>query len=1683
MTPAWTPVAIVGMACSYAAGIESPAMLWQFLSERGDAVGEVPAERWAPYAGQSFENAALLRRTTARGCFRHDIAEFDAEHFGIFPREARLMDPQQRLCLELAWEALEHAGIPARSLAGSDTGVFVGIGTVDYGRRLLEDLPRVEAWTGIGGSPCGASARISHALDLRGPSVVVDTACSSSLVAIHHALQGLRLGEIPLALAGGALLMAAPGFNVVLDAAGAIARDGRSKAFDVAADGYGRGEGGAFVVLKRLADAQRDGDRVLAVIRGSAVHQDGRTDGIMAPSRTAQAHVMRRALEIAGIDPARVDYVEAHGTGTPVGDVVEAGALADVFGAGRPAESPCLIGSIKPNVGHLEAGAGVTGLVKTVLALDRGVIPATLATDGPNPAIPWARNGLALVSEPTPWPDNGHPRTAGVASYGYGGTLAHLVVEQAPPAPAPGDEPRSPSVALIPVSGATEQAARANAAGLAAWLRGNSHAQLCDVARTLARHRSHLAARIAVVAADREELVAGLENPAPHTSAGPAQPVWVFSGHGAQWAGMGAGLLACEPAFAAVVDEIDAIYREEMGFSLRTEIAERRLDGVQRIQAMTFALQVALAATWRAHGVTPAAAIGHSVGEIAAAVVAGVLDLRDGARLACRRSRLLGRVAGRGAMAMVSLPFESAAQRLAEEPDVCAAIAASPGSTVVSGTPGAVARVCAAFEAEALGVMRIASDVAFHSPQMLALCDELAAAVSDLPVSAAAIALYSTALADPRDAAPRDSAYWAANLRDPVRFAGAVAAAAEDGHRLFQEISAHPVVAHSIAETLPGAVVVHSLRRDKPERRTLLENLGALHCHGVPVDWAAVHPGGRLVDVPTTAWQRRRHWVDHPRPQAAGAGHDPASHTLLGDRTSVLGSTPARLWRTRLDHASRPYPGEHGVLGTEVVPAAVLVNTFLAAVDGLALRDMSLHVPVSTSPPRDVQVVVQDDVVRLSSLVGGDWMTHATALVDLDARPLGGPRGRARPGLTRPVDDPAFAVARLTELGVPSMGFPWRVDGQRRDAATMSALVTADPDGTIDRLSWAVLLDATFSVASVLFTGTPVLRMPAAVRELAVSGEPPDVAAVHVRIAGDECVDIDVEAIDGLRVARLRGLRFGRPDGEPDGAAALAYEIAWRPLVLATSSRGRAGARPPRVAVVGDDEAVRGALRRASMLHEQPDHGRRSAGSNGTGAATADADAVLFAPGPACSGDVTPAETAMWLAARLAGAVRDATHGRVWCVTRGAREAHGEAGLAQTALWGLGRVAAGEHPDRWGGIVDLPPEPGPRDLDALVALLHDRPTEDVIAISDGALTTTRLQPSLAGRPGAGPLCRPEGTYVVTGGTGALGLRIAQWLAGRGARRIVLVGRRATLSREGREARRALEAAGVTVRLLAADVGDSERMARLLQPGRLGLTRIRGVVHAAGVVDNRFIAGLDEQSLRTVMAPKVRGAVVLHEMFPPGALDFLVLFSSAGQLLHLPGQAAYAAANSFLDGLARHRRADGHRETLALAWTSWRGLGMSTSSAAIDAELRARGTADISAAEAFRVWDFADARRTGNLAVLRVLAGPARTPLLRDLADEAPSPPATPWSELGVEARLKLLLAEVRLAAAEALGAEPEAVDADRALTDQGIDSLLSVALRAGLTKRLGIELPATLLWSHPTVAAIAAHLADEGAPT
>ncbi|MGB3443769.1 MAG: acyltransferase domain-containing protein [Actinophytocola sp.] len=1134
-------VAVIGIGCRFPGVVNSPEEFWDLLADGRETTGTVPPRRWAGYRdfGPGFD--AALRRAPVAGSFLGDIDGFDAEFFGISPREAELMDPQQRILLEVAWQALEHAGVSPQDLAGTDTGVFAGVCTYDYGARQLEDLPTIDAYTGIGAATCAVSNRVSHALDLRGPSMTVDTACSASLVALHLAAQSLRLGESTLALAGGVNLVVSPGQSLTLNAAGALAPDGRSKSFDATADGYGRGEGCGIVVLKLLADAERDGDRVLAVLRGSAVRQDGRTNGIMAPCGQAQEHVMKAALRAAGIEPGTVGYIEAHGTGTPVGDPMEATATGAVYG--RPGE-PLLIGSVKSNIGHLEGAAGVAGVIKAVLALDRAEIPASLLATKVNPDIDWQGLGLRVVTGHTPWPRDEHPRRAGVSGFGYGGTVAHVLLEE-PPARRAGtatDEPSARTETLYPVSTQSPSTLRDRALALAEHVERG--ADLADVGHTLALRRAHLAHRAVVVAQDREGLANGLralaENrPADGVVTGSPVPgggvVWVFSGHGSQWAGMGAELLDTEPAFTEAIDALAPVFAEEIGFTPRQALVDGTFTDVDRVQAMIFAMQLGLAALWRANGVTPSAVIGHSVGEIAAAVTAGVLTESDGARLICRRSLLLRRVAGRGAMAMVTLPFAEVADRLADRTDVVAAIASSPVSTVVSGDRDAVAALVAEWSASGAGVRAVASDVAFHSPHMDELLDDLGGAAAELRPRPPRVPVYSTALPDPRAPMTGDGDYWRANLRRPVRLAAAVAAAVEDGHHAFLEVSPHPVVGHSVHETLAelgvdDGFVGATLRRDRPQARTFRTALGAAHCAGIGVDWPGLHPAGDLATLPVYPWRHRGHWHSGgARP--GGRGHDVAACTLLGAGERVAGRD-MRVWRTVLDDDSRPYPGSHALNGVEIVPAAVLVLSFLdaAARDGVppVLTGIAMRHPLMTAHRLEVQVVRDGTDLRLGSRTPGDdetadpaWLVNAEASVADD-----GPAGslvdadeyRLEPA------DPGLVHRRLAEVGVPSTGFPWTITELRSGDGVLRARVRCDGADT-----WAPLLDAVMSIAPAVFVGLPVLRMVVHIDAMLVAeGPPPETALVEVALDLDraDTVDAVVATEAGLVLATLSGLRY-----------------------------------------------------------------------------------------------------------------------------------------------------------------------------------------------------------------------------------------------------------------------------------------------------------------------------------------------------------------------------------------------------------------------------------------------------------------------------------------------------------------------------------------------------------------------------
>jgi acyl transferase domain-containing protein/thioesterase domain-containing protein len=942
--PAWSAVAtdldpgaaiaVIGVGCRLPGAVASPAEFWRLLSDGVDAVATLPEGRWAGFVAP--EDPAL-GEVSRHGGFLDDIAGFDAEFFGITPSEAAAMDPQQRLLLEVTRESLDHAAIPTAALAGTRTGVFIGISGNEYAHLTTAELDRVEAWTPPGAALSIAANRLSYVFDLRGPSLAMDTACSSSLVAVHHAVRSLVGGECDTALAGGVNVLLSPALTLAFQRAGALAPDGRCKTFDASADGMVRAEGCAVVVLRRLADAERAGDRVLAVIRASAVNSDGRSNGLLAPNAEAQRALLAEVYAAPGVvAPIEVDYVEAHGTGTALGDPVEAGALGAVLGRGRNPDQPLLIGSVKTNLGHLEAAAGITGLVKTVLALHHGELPPHLHYTEPSPHIDFDALALRVVTATEPWPRYSGTATAGVSAFGFGGTNAHVVLQEYRPDAAPSQWVVAQATAAIWESAVAEVGGsagagasaigapavlvfdastpgrlREDAADLADWLAAEAgtgadadagagagvgagvgavaRVRLADVSHTLSgrlgkgRHRAAVVARTAEQAAEAlSRLAEGRPHPATVTGTGTGTgtgsrseapgSVWVFSGYGSQWPGMGRQLLDQEPAFAAAVDRLEPLLQRYAGVSLRAHLEPGAvLTATSVVQPVLFGLQVALAGLWRAHGLRPAAVIGHSMGEVAAAVVSGAIDEETGARIIAIRSRLLDGLSG-GAMAVVDRSPEEVGRLAQELTSLRIAVYSSPGQCVVAGAADEVDRLIELVLGEGGLARPLPVAAAGHTPQVDPLLEPFAAQLGAVAYREPDCGLYTTVHQDPRSPAILDDAYWVGNLRAPVRFQQAVTAAVEDGHRIFVEVSPHPTQLYPLAETLRVAEVedcllLPTLRRDTDDAVTFRLSLAALLLRGALDSGGSrgsLHPGARIIDVPTARWRHQRYWANTP---------------------------------------------------------------------------------------------------------------------------------------------------------------------------------------------------------------------------------------------------------------------------------------------------------------------------------------------------------------------------------------------------------------------------------------------------------------------------------------------------------------------------------------------------------------------------------------------------------------------------------------------------------------------------------------------------------------------------------------------------------------------------------------------------------------------------------------------------
>ncbi|MBA0052613.1 SDR family NAD(P)-dependent oxidoreductase [Streptomyces sp. AJS327] len=1725
------PVAVVGMACRYPGGVASPEDLWRLVDEGTDAIGPFPRDRGWDVEGIYDPDPDRVGHTyTREGGFLRDVTRFDAGFFGINRREALAMDPQQRLLMETTWESVERAGIDMTTLRGSDTGVFVSVMYHEYA-GLLEDRPELAGYVINGSAGSIASGRVSYTFGFEGPSVTTDTACSSSLVNIHLAAESLRRGECSLALAGGATVMPTPASFIEFSRQRSLSPDGRCKAFSQEADGTGWGEGVGVILLERLSAARRNGHPVLAVIRGSAVNQDGASNGLTAPNGPAQQRVIRTALENARLRPDEIDAVEAHGTGTALGDPIEAQSLLATYGRERAEGRHLWLGSLKSNIGHSQAAAGVGGVIKMVMAIRAGVLPKSLHCERPTDHVDWSADTVRVLQEPRPWPETGRPRRAAVSSFGISGTNAHAVLEAAPDFAEPEPERpvtaplfTAPSPLQFVLSGATPAALGDSARALRERLTTAPLPELGSLAAALTETRALHEHRAVLTAASADDLTASLDalaasEPHPGITEGAAlggepRPVFVFPGQGSQWPGMAVQLLDSAPAFADRVADCEKALAPYVDWSL-TEVLRGApgtpsLERVDVLQPALFAVMLGLADLWRAAGVEPAAVVGHSQGEVAAAVVAGALTLDEAARVVALRSQALLELSGTSGMASVALSTEAVRAHLAPWEDTLSVAAVNgPSSVVISGDADALEAALAAFSEAGVWARRVNGvDTPGHSAAIDQVRDRMLDAFAELAPPAVDTPFCSTVTGGFLETDELNGDYWYRNMRRTVRFEPAVRALAAAGHTHFLEISPHPVLHVGLRETCETAdagqvFVGETLRRGEGGPARFTAALSHAHVHGVPVNWAALRGGSvpEPIDLPTYPFQREPLWPETGagRADAPSLGLTGAGHPLLGAAVPLPGSD-GHLMTGLLSLSSHPWLADHALHGSVLLP-------------GTAFLELALHAGATIGCPRVDELVLEAPLLLPER--GGAQIQVALAApdaegrrpVEVHARPAGdteadaawtrhatgslAPATPATPGLPQTSWPPTGAQPLELEefyAGFASKGFSYgpafqglKAAWRRGDEVFAELELPDELHGQASAFGLhPALLDAVLqsvSLGPTGDTGDSGGRLPFAWHgaELRASGA----RALRATLtpAGEDAVTLSLADPSGLPVARveslaLRPVRKGQLAGLRGDSL---FRIAWERLGRPTATTS--------FAVLGDTD----------LPADGPRYADVAALTAALGAPDASADApdlVAVAVPVGRTVREATAETLTLLQSWL-GEPR-LTRTRLLLVTRGAVALPGETGApdpAAAAVRGLVRSAQSENPGRF-VLVDLSPADAPSAAPLADAAASGEPE---VAVRDGEPFAPRLARAAAAEPVE---LDPEGTVLITGGTGTLGAAVARHLvAEHRARRLLLVSRGGSAPELAAE----LREMGADVRVAACDAGDREALAELLSsvPAEHPLT---AVVHAAGVLDDGVVDSLTPERFEAVLRAKADAALHLDELTRDADLRAFVLFSSAAALFGAPGQATYAAANALVDALAQRRRAEG-RPAISMAWGLWAAASGMTGhlDGAALARIERDGLRALSTEDGLALFDAALGHEEAVLVPFRLdladlrrgAAGGGVPPLFRGLL---PAPAArrdgtevTPEVSFARQLagvpepeRRRVLLDLVRGHAAAVLGLPgAAAVEEGKGFFDLGLDSLTAVQLRNRLGAAVGLTLPTTLVFDHPTPAALAAHLLDQ----
>ena len=1731
------PIAIVGIGCRLPGDVSSASDLWDLVAEGRDAIAPFPTDRGWDVERLYHPDPDHPGTTYVReGGFVRGVGEFDPTFFGISPRDAMAIDPQQRLLLEVSWEALENAGIDPGTLRGSRTGVFAGAGFADYA-QILAAAPPSGASMITSASGSIVSGRISYTFGFVGPAMTVDTACSSSLVATHLAVRALRGGECSLALAGGAAVMSTPVTFLDLNRQRALARDGRSKSFADGADGTGSSEGVGILVLERLSDAQKKGHPVLAVIRGSAVNQDGASNGLTAPSGPSQERVIRLALADAGLEPQDVDLVEAHGTGTPLGDPIEAGALLAAYGQDR--DQPLRLGSVKSNIGHVAAAAGVAGTIKAVMALRAGVMPKTLHAERPSSMVDWSAGAVELLAEEASWPQHDRPGRVGVSSFGVSGTNAHLIVEAAPEeGKGHGAEEvmepglLTPSILLL--SAKSEPALAGAAARLRDRVAAEPEHEPRDVAYTLALKRPRFKHGAAVVGEGWAELsrgldalVSGREDPGlvrGLASTERRRPAFIFPGLGSQWPSMALELMAGSSVFARKMDECIKALEPHLDWRIEDVLQGAKgappLDRIDTGSPVLFAITVSLAELWRSCGVEPGVVVGHSQGEVVAAHVAGGLSLDDAARVAVVRSKALARLLGKGAIASFALPAAEVEPMLeAWEGQIEVAAINGPSATVVSGDYESLQQLIERCAGEGVTVKPVRGVVVpTHSAKVEEIREEITQSLASISPRSGEVSFRSTVTGGTLDTATLDAEYWYENVRRTVQLEPVVRGLIADGFRSLLEVSPHPVLGIALQETIDVAAeergsvsVLSTLRRGEGGPRRFALSLAGASAAGAEISWERFYAGSgaQQVELPTYPFQRKRYWLEpgSGASDVGAAGLEDPGHPLLGAAIDVPTSEELQL-SGRLAQTTHRWLAGGEASGAALVPASALVELAIqaaavAGVERIEKLDMLDPLVLPDATPVQVRVSIGESDEQGRRKVGiysrpeGDldagesqWDRHAQGVL----APASGDDARAAAAL-EPTWPPSDAEPidveqlydRLAEAGddhSPSarvLRAAWRLGAE-------VLVEVALPEEQADEASLfglhPVLLDAVFHAATDLAVerDDPAVGIarPAAWRDVQLHS--PGAAALRVRV-GSASDGITVTAFDeaGSPVLSVDGISMRPVDPAEIEVARRRrslYRVEWKHL-----SGPAARISEPELAILGELEVPGLDLDRHANLAAL-----LASGSS--------PDIVIAAPSGLDGLSLPDAvHAATGQALRLAGewvGCEPLAGARLAFLTSGSVAVAGESpDLRTAAIWGLLRSAQAEHIGRF-SLLDV--DGAEASWRALPTALDGGGEEPLLAIREGELVVPRLARLTPPDRDPAPI-DPERTVLITGGTTGVGAAVARHLVQEhGVRHLLLVSRRGRDAAGATELESELTGLGAEVRIAGCDVaerGELEELIDSIPPSH----PLGAVIHSAAVRDNGVLQSLDADRLSRVMRPKVDGAWHLHELTRELDLAQFLLFSSAAGTLGTAAHANDAAANIFLDALAAHRRANG-LPAISMAWGGWaQGSEQIDALSDVDrARIERLGVDVLTPRQGLDLFDLARAADEPELAPIGLRAAALRTQaesgalpaVLRDLVrvpaarERSPESVRARLAGLSDDEREDAVLDLVRGQAAAVLGfASAGEVEPERVLQEMGLDSLGALELRNRLVTATGVSLPILTLAEHPSPAGIARCLIEE----